>query len=99
MASLETDFAIPQSLQAELDRLRQLNTLDIQSSWQWSRQEMPVTAVTSDHTKQWPLALLNDRHHVAWERGLQVRWLYQSITVPTHLHGYPLSGLILRLAL
>ncbi len=99
MASLKTDFAIPTALQAELDHLRQLNTLNIQSFWQWHSQEIAISDVSTSKTQPWPIAPLNDRQHVAWERGRQVRWLYQSITVPDHFHGYPLSGLILRLAL
>lgn len=99
MASPKIDFAIPNVLQAELDRLRQLNTLDIQSFWQWHSQAVAVTDVSARKTQQWPIAPLNDRQHIAWEKGHQIRWLYHSITVPDHFHGYPLSGLILRLAL
>lgn len=47
----------------------------------------------------WPIAPLNDRQHIAWRKGLSVRWIYQTITVPTDYYGYPLTGLILRIAL
>jgi alpha-mannosidase len=43
--------------------------------------------------------LLNPRHHIAWEKGEQVLWLGQSLTIPEALDGYPLRDLTLRLAL
>ncbi|MGB3300351.1 MAG: alpha-mannosidase [Phormidesmis sp.] len=99
MASPNTDFAIASDLQSELNRLRQLNTLDIQSSWHWHSQEAAITNISASTAQQWPTAPLNERQHVAWQKGRQVRWLYQSIKIPEHLQGYPLKGLTLRLAL
>ncbi|MGB3787689.1 MAG: alpha-mannosidase, partial [Phormidesmis sp.] len=92
------------SLQTSLHRLRQLNTQDIQPQWQ-QHNESPNNNLalqdifTTDITTNWPTAPLNDRQHIAWSRGLNVVWLYQKIEVPTHLKGYPLTGLILRLSL
>jgi alpha-mannosidase len=103
MAAPDTDSTIPESLQAEFNRLRQLNTLDIQSSWRSHSADLPIANISESqiqpHIQQWPIAPLNDRHHIAWEKGRQIRWLYQAITVPTHFYGYPLTGLTLRLAL
>jgi alpha-mannosidase len=103
MAFPDTDSAIPESLQVEFNRLRQLNTLDIQRSWRWNSLDIPVTNISENQIQNqiqaWPITPLNDRQHIAWEKGRHVRWLYQSITVPTHFHGYPLTGLTLRLAL
>ena len=42
---------------------------------------------------------LNTRGHIAWEKGKKVLWLQQKSIVPPQLHGYPLAGLSLRLAL
>jgi alpha-mannosidase len=88
------------TLQTNLDRLRQLNTQDIQTRWRWQPDETPLSpdqlpAVSA----QWPVAPLNERQHIAWPRGRHLLWLYQLITVPTNLYGYPLAGLTLRLGL
>ncbi len=99
MTSPDTDSAIPESLQVEFNRLRQLNTLNIQRSWQWHSTDIPLTDVDAKQCHSWSIAPLNDRQHIAWEKGRHIRWLYQSISVPTDLHGYPLAGLTLRLAL
>ena len=94
---------ISKTIETALARLRQLNTQDIQSQWQQqledSSQEISVAEVSSDKTANWPIASLNNREHIAWERGRQVLWLYQAIVIPNNLYGYPLSGLTLRLAL
>lgn len=45
----------------------------------------------------WEVMPLNERRHIAWTRG-RVLWLYQRITVPATLNGYPLEGLTLRLS-
>ncbi len=99
MTSPDTDSAIPESLHVEFNRLRQLNTLDIQHSWQWHSTDISITDVDANPCQSWPIAPLNERQHIAWEKGRHVRWLYQSITVPTDFHGYPLTRLTLRLAL
>jgi alpha-mannosidase len=104
MSSPAIDSTVPESLQVEFDRLRQLNTLDIQSRWRWHTSDLPITEISkaqqvSEAQHHWPIAPLNERQHIAWEKGRQVRWLYQFIRVPTHFHGYPLTGLTLHLAL
>lgn len=95
---------LPLTLQNDLERLRQLNTQNIQSNWQQHLQDISVTEVFNRFSgnapdSAWSIAPLNDRQHIAWEKGLNTLWLYQNITIPTDLHGYPLAGLILRLAL
>ena len=92
--------ALPTALQAELDRLRSLNTKDIQTHWHYHKEDIDLSAtLVAGDPNQWPLAKTNDRQHIAWNKGLKILWLYQAITVPDSLHGYPLAGLILRLAL
>ncbi len=96
--------SFPASLQTSLDRLRQLNTQNIQTQWQ-QHTELPDSSLTlqtllaTDITKNWPIAPLNGRQHVAWSKGLNVVWLCQKVEVPTQLKGYPLTGLTLRLSL
>ena len=92
------------TLEASLDRLRQLNTKDIQTQWQQHAETpdeslTPKDLFTTDIATNWPIAVLNDRQHIAWVKGLQVLWIYQKIKVPNCLKGYPLTGLILRLSL
>ncbi len=98
MVSSIRNSAIFPAIETVLNRLRQLNTQDIQSQWQRSK-DMSVEDVFSSKADGWAIASLNERQHIAWGRGYQTIWLYQSITVPDHLFGYPLSGLTLRLAL
>ncbi|MEM6452598.1 MAG: alpha-mannosidase [Cyanobacteria bacterium P01_D01_bin.105] len=106
MVSSEAAFTLPTPLQADLNKLRQLNTQDIQTSWYWHKHDITVEDVFAQPTphqpqenKPWEIAPLNERQHIAWNRGLQIRWLTQTITVPTDFYGYPLTGLTLRLAL
>lgn len=102
MASPIKATALLPSLQADLNNLRKLNNRDIQSTWHWQNQDIPAAEIFTDNNeagKQWPIAPLNERHHIAWEKGLQVRWLVQTIVVPTDFYGYPLTGLTLRLSL
>ncbi len=96
MVSANVDPAIPPTLQANLDRLRQLNTQNIQARWQQYPQEIALADVFATNA---PVAALNDRQHIAWERGRHLLWLYQTITVPSDFDGYPLTGLRLRLGL
>jgi len=91
---------ISTSLQKDLNRLRQLNTKDIQTQWHWHNQDINTARLFSTQMpSSWPIAPLNERQHIAWNKGLSIRWLHQTINVPTDLHGYPLTGLILRIAL
>jgi alpha-mannosidase len=76
------------------DRLRRLTQHSIQSQWR-------AIASTTDQPPDGDgeMALLNDRHHIAWGKGERVLWLLQTITVPESLDGYPLEGLALRFSL
>ncbi|MFK8185853.1 MAG: alpha-mannosidase [Phormidesmis sp.] len=100
MVSSDSAVTLAPALQTKLDHLRQLNTKDIQSNWHWHHQDIAAADVFQSSTDHpWEIAPLNDRHHIAWDQGLQIRWLTQTITVPTNFYGYPLTGLTLRLAL
>ena len=87
------------STERAIARLRRLNTQDIQSRWHQQERETSVETVFSNQAALWPIAPLNERRHVAWVKGCRVLWLHQSITIPTDIQGYPLSGLTLRLSL
>ncbi|MEL6468409.1 MAG: alpha-mannosidase [Cyanobacteria bacterium J06623_4] len=89
------------SLRSGLNRLRGLNDQNIQHTWQVCDQDMTASDVFKDFHKiqQWPTAQLDERQHIAWDKGLNVIWLSQVVTVPAAQNGYPLTGLILRLSL
>ncbi|MEM8805304.1 MAG: alpha-mannosidase [Cyanobacteria bacterium P01_G01_bin.38] len=90
----------PLDLKQAIQRLRQCSQRDIQSTWRWYQEDCPEEIVfQTDTPHSWLAAPLNDRQHIAWPRGEEVFWLYQSVTVPDTLHGYPLEGLTLRIAL
>lgn len=100
--------AIPPSVETAIAKLRHLNTQDIQSQWRILYEKgtqkppskvSPPDILDSDVSAHGPIASLNDRQHIDWERGQNVIWLRQAITTPEQFHGYPLSGLTLKLAL
>ena len=102
MAAATVNSPLSQTLQLTLDRLRQLNTKDIQSHWQYHSGDSSDEEIFEPELHQqqnWQKATLNDRQHISWKKGLQVLWLYQEIVVPHNFMGYPLTGLTLRLAL
>nr|WP_290221811.1 alpha-mannosidase [Trichocoleus desertorum] len=97
-------MADPAKLQAEISeaitQLRQLTQLNIQSRWQMHLGDLPLVEATQPEQWQtWSTVELNAREHIAWDKGQQVLWLGQQLVTPNDLRGYPLEGLVLRLAL
>src|SRR6476619_590212 len=97
-------MADPAKLQAQISeaisRLRQLTQLNLQTQWQMHLGDLPIAAATQPEQWQtWSIAELNAREYIAWPAGRQVLWLGQRLFIPTHFQGYPLTGLVLRLAL
>ena len=87
-------------LSEAITRLRSLTQTSIQAGWRYCDEDLPIAQATQPDTwHDWPIAPLNEKDHIAWTKGEHVRWLGQRITVPHDLHGYPLAGLTLRLAL
>ncbi|MEM9948827.1 MAG: alpha-mannosidase [Cyanobacteria bacterium P01_D01_bin.36] len=99
MAATATTSPLPTTVQTALTRLRQLNTQNIQAQWRLHPQDIEIANLSITEPNNWPTTTLNDREHIAWEKGLNVLWLHQAIAVPNTSHGYPLAGLTLRLAL
>lgn len=93
------------TLNDAIARLRQCSQQDVQSQWRvWLMPEAgndldPAIATRLETWDTWAIATLNERQHIAWPKGRRTLWLGQRITVPTHLHQYPLEGLSLRLAI
>lgn len=83
-----------------LEQLRHLNQVNIQADWHCWEGDLPIAQAVQPETWQtWPLATPNDKQHLPWSQGRQVRWLGQTIVVPTQLQGYAITGMELRLAL
>jgi alpha-mannosidase len=80
------------SLLTAIERLRSLSQVDILTDWRMDKGSL------SEDPHQWKMITLNDKGQIAWERGRQEIWLAQQVIIPTHLHGYPLTGLSCRLA-
>lgn len=87
----------PCHLQQTLDRLRALTRLDIRSGWRIAPE--PVPTVPDERWQRWPLAQLNPRGHIAWPQGRQELWLYQQLSWPEQLQGYPIHAFEAKLAL
>ena len=88
-----------------INNLRALVQKDIQSNWYFSFQDISVDRnilnanITKFESKNWQLAEVNNKGYITWNKGREVRWLAQKITIPYTLKDYPLSGLTLRLVL
>ncbi|MBD2231016.1 alpha-mannosidase [Phormidium tenue] len=91
---------LPPQILATLDRLRHLSQLDVRGTWHRCPEVVENLDLSLGNAWQtWPLAPLNDRHHIAWPKGKVPLWLHQRFTWPSDRNGYPLQGLTARLAL
>jgi alpha-mannosidase len=91
--------AVDLPLHQTLTRLRQLSQQDVQGTWHYAVGSELTDPPGENLWKSWPLAPLNQRHHLAWDQGRVTLWLHQRFTWPQARQGYPLSGLCARLAL
>ena len=90
----------PSELETTILHLQGMTRLDVMSQWHHCQAELALTdALNPNQWLQWPIASLNDRHHVAWDKGEYHLWLGQTITVPESLDQYPIAGLELRIDL
>ncbi|MBR8829823.1 MAG: hypothetical protein N5P05_001222 [Chroococcopsis gigantea SAG 12.99] len=65
-------------------RLSALGSVEVQGRW-----------LTPENT----IATLNENNYITWAAGHQEQWLKQTFVVPSHINGYSLEGLSLRLCL
>ena len=82
-----------------MKKLRAFSELDVRSHWRSFRGDLSVAEVFASDFSAWDATQLNEKGHIAWDRGREVLWLAQKLTVPQDLQGYPVTGLCLRLAL
>lgn len=100
MLSVDRSDPVVDAIDAAIARLRSFSQQNIQNSWRGHIGDLPAEqAVVAETWTDWAIAPLNDRHHIAWDKGKRVLWLGQHIHIPHHLNGFPLNGLTLRLAL
>ncbi|MBN4002184.1 alpha-mannosidase [Nostoc sp. LPT] len=94
---------VPQSLtkfiSQVIEQLRSFCQVNLQSTWLYQESDLVITDVVAADLSHWQPAQLNAKEHIAWTGGKKVLWLAQRLVVPQDLHGYPLAGLSLRLAL
>ncbi|MGG6294459.1 alpha-mannosidase [Leptolyngbya sp. AN02str] len=81
-------------------QLRGLTQVDMQTQWRYWLGDRPLhEAVCPDNWQTWPTVSLNDRQHIAWEKGQQVMWLSLHLVIPQQVQGYAVTDMTLRLAL
>jgi alpha-mannosidase len=83
------------SVLRSIDRLRGLSQIDILTDWGIYRGDISTHVDIS----QWDGVSLNEKGNISWERGSQVVWLGQRLVIPSDVQGYPVGGLLCRLAL
>jgi alpha-mannosidase len=88
-----------ESITSQINNLRNLSQLDARLLWHYTHTDLPVSEVFADNYTEWKSVSINEKGHIAWQKGNQVIWLKQEIVIPETLNGYPLTGLILRLSL
>ena len=88
-------------ISSTISRLRSLSQQDVQGSWHRGPENISNPSLPLQETdwQNWPLSPINDRHHIAWQRGKVSLWLHQRFTWPKTLNGYPLAGYSAKLAL
>ncbi|MHC5744419.1 MAG: alpha-mannosidase [Nostoc sp.] len=82
-----------------IEQLRSFCQVNLQSTWLYQESDLVITDVVAADLSHWQRAQLNAKEHIAWTGGKKALWLVQRLVVPQDLHGYPLAGLSLRLAL
>jgi alpha-mannosidase len=88
------------TIDATIAQLRRLTQASVQSTWRYCDEDLALAAALNPTTwATWAIAPINAKGHIAWSRGQQVRWLSQSLHIPPDLEGYPLQGLLFRIAL
>ncbi|MEO0839509.1 MAG: alpha-mannosidase [Cyanobacteria bacterium J06643_5] len=88
-----------QTISQTIDKLRAFSEMDVREDWRCFLGDISVAEVFASDFSNWETRELNEKGHIAWEKGKKVLWLAQKLTVPQDLQGYPVAGLCLRLAL
>ena len=81
----------------QINKLRQLTELDLQSDWLIKEEDLTNPPKFID--TNWLKGIVNDKNYLVWEKGGRIIWFTQEIIIPESLNNYPLEGLSLRIAL
>lgn len=81
----------------QINKLRELTELDIQSQWFICPENLNNPPSFIDNN--WLQESVNEKNYLVWEKGKKTRWFTQEIVIPRSLNQYPLTGLSLRIAL
>ncbi len=104
ISSASGDSTVPSLIPQTIAQLTQCSRYNCQTYWH-HRITSPesIATLTADGAPEgwetWQIAPLNSKGHLAWPKGQQECWFVQKILIPSHLNGYPIAGLTLRLAL
>lgn len=82
-----------------ITKLRQLNQVEVQSSWSYYDRDLLASAISNINPSLWKIAPVNDKGYITWKSGGCVHWLAQKFTITHHLQGYSLTGMAVRLLL
>ncbi len=104
MSAVAADAIVPPQITQTIAQLTQCSRCTCQTHWHY--QSTPPGSMAPlaapgipDGWESWPIASLNPKGHLTWPKGQQECWFVQKIVIPSHLNGYPIAGLTLRLAL
>jgi alpha-mannosidase len=81
-----------------IDKLRSFTHVESINNWRFCRESL-ANLPTINEIENWAFAPINDKNYIVWEAGQQVIWLAQQFTIPSHVNGYSISNLSLRLCL
>ncbi|HEY9880636.1 MAG TPA: alpha-mannosidase, partial [Leptolyngbyaceae cyanobacterium] len=88
-----------QFIEDSIDRLRSLSQYSVLENWRFSTHSSEIDSLDSLAEQDLPIALLNERGHVAWPKGKQCQWLYQRLQWPNDIEGYSIQGYQAKLSL
>ena len=104
ISTISSNAIVPPQITQTIAQLTQCSRHDCQTHWHYQiTSPGSLISITApgipNGWENWPIASLNAKGHLAWPKGQQESWFVQKRVIPSHLNGYPISGLTLRLAL
>lgn len=80
-----------------LDKLRKLTRISVQKNWRTS--QINIEDANIKEWEKWPLAEVNEKGQIKWQKGKKIFWAIQQVKVPSNRQGYSLEGLKLKISL
>jgi alpha-mannosidase len=85
-------------IQKTINKLRSFTQIEIISNWHFCKKNL-ADLPTINEIQNWEIAPLNEKKYIVWEAGQQINWLAQQFRLPSHVNGYSIANLSLRLCL